>query len=81
MDAATLQTDLQLAFSALSILYTLGKDIEPALLALYQTIVLKKPLTADQRAALLANHQALSASLQQPIPDAPVDPQPAAAVS
>jgi len=69
MDAASLQTDLQLAFSILSLLYSLGKDVEPALMALYQTIVLKKPLTDDQRAALLANHQALSTSLQQPIGD------------
>ena len=64
--------DIKIAVSAISLLYSLGKDLEPALLALYQTVFLKQPLTADQRASLLANHQALSNSLQQPIADAPV---------
>lgn len=71
--------DIKIAVSAISLLYSLGEDLTPALIALYQTVFLKKPLTDDQRAALLANHQALSNSLQQPIPDAPAGPQQPAA--
>lgn len=69
--ADEIANDIKIAVSALSLLYSLGQDLEPALTALYQTVFLKQPLTANQRASLLANHQALSNSLQQPIPDAP----------
>lgn len=71
MTSDQISADIQLAVSALSILYSLGQDITPAIIALYQTVFLKKALTDDQRAALLANHNALSSALQAPLAPPP----------
>ncbi len=72
--ADDITNDIKIAVSVLSLLYSLGKDEGPAIAALLQTVFLGKPLTDDQRAALGANHLALTNSLQQPIPDVPANP-------
>lgn len=69
IDANKLNADITLVFTALSILYGLGKDIAPALQNLYQLLILKEPLTDEQRKTMLDNHNALSSGLQRPIDD------------
>jgi uncharacterized tellurite resistance protein B-like protein len=67
MTAEQILANAQLAFMALQALIQLGKDEEPALAALWQTLVLKKPLTDEQRQALLSSHNEMSAALQAPL--------------
>ncbi|PZM07573.1 hypothetical protein [Rhizobium tubonense] len=69
MTAEQILQNAQLAFMALQALIQLGKDEEPALSALWQTLVLKKPLTDAQRQSLLTSHQEMTTALQAPLAD------------
>lgn len=65
--AEAILADLQIVGSVISLLQSLGQDIQPALGAFYQLVFLKQPLTDAQRASLQSGHQALSAALQAPL--------------
>lgn len=68
MDPATVLADVQIAVSIAKLAIDVGQEAAPFVENIYQIVVGKKSLTADQRALMLANEASARAKLQAPLP-------------